>query len=276
MWRMRITSGVVEESKAEAILPSVQALSPRHGPNYLLYLSSRGGANGIWQLLPDGTVRELWPGTEGRVLGFSISPDGAQVGFVAQKSGRTGLYLMNSDGTGVRPLGPSMEVRGAPSWSPDGKSIVVAVDQGAGPRVAQISIADGSAVPMVSEYSINPVWSPDGSFLVYGGAQVGPRFPLKAVNADGKPHPLPDLILDLGAGRFAFMGPSLLVFLKGEIFDKNLWVKDLNTGIERQLTNFNRDLVINEDFDVSINGQEIYFSRMKQNSNITVIDLPPR
>jgi Tol biopolymer transport system component len=183
---------------------------------------------------------------------------------------------MNNDGTGARALGASMEVRGSPSWSPDGKSIAIAVDQGNGPRVSRVSVDDGSAVSMVPEYSINPAWSPDGSFLVYGGAQVGTRFPLKAITAEGKPYSLPQLILDLGAGGFSFASPSSLVFLKGGIFDKNLWIKDLKTGAERQLTNFSRELVINEDFNVSPDGQEIVFSRQKQNSNITLIDLPPR
>src|SRR5262249_41359839 len=179
----------------------------------------------------------------GRVLAFAISPDAARIAFVVQRNGRTNLYLMDSDGTGSRTLASAMDVRGAPSWSPDGKSIAIAVDQGAGPRVAAVSIADGSAVPIVPEYSMNPVWSPDGTFLVYASAQVGTKFPLKAATPEGKPYPLPELILDLGAAHFSFASPSSLVFLKGELFDKNLWLKDLKTGAERRLTNFSRDLV---------------------------------
>jgi len=272
---MKITDGVVEEAKIEPLLQTVQALSPRHGKDSLLYLSSRGGANGIWQLHPDGSVRELWPGSDGRVLAFAISPDRTRIASVVQKNGRTNLYIMNDDATGSRVLAPSFEVRGAPSWAPDGTSIAIAVDEGGGPRVAKISV-NGEASPLVSEYSINPAWSPDGSFLVYAGAQIGTRFPVKAVTADGKPYPLPELILDMGAGHFSFASPSSLVFLKDQIFDKNLWMKDLKTGQERRLTNLSRELVINEDFNVSPDGQEIVFSRRKQNSNITLIDLPPR
>jgi serine/threonine protein kinase/Tol biopolymer transport system component len=275
LWRIKITDDVVEEAKAEPLLQTVQALSPRHGKDYLLYLSSRGGANGIWQLQPDGSVKELWPGSDGRVLAFAISPDSKRIASVVQKNGRTNLYLMNDDATGSRVLAPSIEVRGAPSWAPDGNSIAIAVDQGGGPRVSRISV-DGSVSPMVSEYSINPAWATDGSFLVYAGAQVGTRFPVKAVTVDGKPYPLPELILDMGAGHFSFASSSSLVFLKGEIFDKNLWMKDLKTGHERRLTNLSRELLINEDFNVSPDGQEIVFSRQKQNSNITLIDLPPR
>src|SRR5450631_176408 len=36
---------------------------------------------------------------------------------------------------------------------------------------------------MVSEYSTDPVWSPDGRFLVYSGADVGTTFPLLALSA---------------------------------------------------------------------------------------------
>jgi hypothetical protein len=62
-----------------------------------------------------------------------------------------------------------------------------------------------------SEYSIDPVWSPDGRFLVYSGADVGTTFPLRAA-ADGRPYPLPSVLLTRGARRVAFFrDPQALV-----------------------------------------------------------------
>jgi Tol biopolymer transport system component len=40
---------------------------------------------------------------------------------------------------------------------------------------------------------MNPVWSPDGQFLVYAGVEVGTRFSFKAATADGKPHRTPEI-----------------------------------------------------------------------------------
>src|SRR2546426_7517757 len=101
IWRVPISAGIVEESGAKRILlPAVRGLSPRIGPNYMLYLSSKGGDDGIWKMA-NGTAVELWSGSLGRVLaGPAISPDGRRIAFTAPKSGRNKLYYMNSDGTG--------------------------------------------------------------------------------------------------------------------------------------------------------------------------------
>ena len=52
---------------------------------------------------------------------------------------------------------------------------------------------------------------------------------------------------------------------------KNFWVIDLESGRERQLTNFGRNFVIG-DFDVSADGREIVFDREQDNSDIVLID----
>ena len=60
--------------------------------------------------------------------------------------------------------------------------------------------------------------------------------------------------------------------LRGEIEHKNLWLVDLETGTERQLTNFGRDFVA-RDFDVSPDGREIVLDRVHDNSDIVLVDL---
>ena len=69
----------------------------------------------------------------------------------------------------------------------------MAADQGTGARLFKIPL-NGPPIRMVEEQSVNPVWSPDGRFLIYSGAEVGTTFPLKAVTAEGKPRSLPELI----------------------------------------------------------------------------------
>jgi len=50
---------------------------------------------------------------------------------------QNGLYMMNADGSDMRRLAASLDVRDAPSWSPDGKFIAVAADEGDGSRLVQ-------------------------------------------------------------------------------------------------------------------------------------------
>jgi Tol biopolymer transport system component len=68
-------------------------------------------------------------------------------------------------------------------------------------------------------------------------------------------------------------GGRSLVFLRGEIQHKNLWLVDLKTGAERQLTNLAPDLDI-RDFDISPDGLEVVFERMQERSDIALLDLP--
>jgi Tol biopolymer transport system component len=152
---------------------------------------------------------------------------------------------------------------------------VAANDNGV-PRLFNVSLDGRSLAPLVSEYSIDPAWAPDGHFLVYSGPDIGTTFPVKAVTADASPYPLPNLTLTRGARRVCFLpGRRALVVLRGEIEHKNFWLIDLETGTERQLTNFGRDFVV-RDFDVSPDGREIVLDRVQENSDIVLLDLPAR
>jgi Tol biopolymer transport system component len=275
LWQVPISDRAAEESAARRVaLPTMRGLSPRVGPGYLLYLSSKGGGDGIWKFA-DGMAVELWGGSHGRVLeGAALSPDGRRVAFTAQKGGRNRLYVMDENGTGVVELATSLNVRGAPAWPPSGEWVTVAADRGGRAGLFNVPLGGGEPVQLVAEQAANPVWSPDGRFLVYSGVEVGTTFPLKAVTADGRPHGMPELVLSRGANRFSFLpGRPVLVVLKGEVWHKNFWSVDLSTGRERQLTDFGREFLIT-DFDISPDGKEIIFSRLKENANVVLIDLP--
>ena len=206
----------------------------------------------------------------------AIAPDGQRLAFLVQRRGRTQLYVMNADGSGARRIAEELDVRGAPAWSPDGQWLAVAANRDGEPQLFKIPVGGGTPVPLVKEYSIDPIWAPSGQFLVYSGADVGTTFSVKAVNADGTPHALPNLILTRGARRLAFLGgDDALVILKGDISHKEFWVVDLKTGRERQLTNLGREFAIG-DFDVSADGREIIFDRAREESDIVVFDLPDR
>jgi dipeptidyl aminopeptidase/acylaminoacyl peptidase len=96
----------------------------------------------------------------------------------------------------------------------------------------------------------------------------------KAVTAGAAPHPLPALTLTRGARHLEFL-PSgrLLVFLRGEIQHKNLWLINLDTGAERQLTSFAPEFDI-RDFDVSRDGREVVVERVQERSDVVLLDLP--
>ena len=176
-------------------------------------------------------------------------------------------------GAAVRTLAVSREVRGAPAWSPDGDAITVALDTGSEPRVHTLGIDGPSAEPLVDGYSINPLWSSDGRLLVYADADTGPEFPLKAVGGDGSQVDLPEIRLPRGSRRAVFVpGRRALIVLRGEMRHTNFWHVDLDTGEQRQLTDFGPEFTI-RDFDVSADGREIVFDRRREDSDLALIEL---
>ena len=169
---------------------------------------------------------------------------------------------------------------GAPVWSPDGQSIVTAANQGGGPCLFRISLDTRKAVRILDDYALDPAWAPQGEFLVYSGMDPGTTFPVKAVTASGQPYTIPELTLSrggalgvtqVGARRLRFLpGQATLVVLRGDIEHKDLWARDLVTGNWRQLTNFGRDVVI-DDFDVSADGSVVVVERVEERSDVVVI-----
>ena len=246
--------------------------SPRLGPDYLLYVASPGGREGIWKLA-NGASRELWSTTRSTIVGGpSIAPDARQIAFVVADGERTSLFVMDSDGTHARAVSDSLALRGNPAWAPDGKSIVSAVVQGGEPRLMKIPVEGGAPLVLVSEYSLDPTWSPDGQFLLYSGPDVGTTFAVRAVAADGRPYPLPALILSRGARRVVFWRDTRsVVVLRGDVSRKSFWLVNLQTGAERQLGDLASGPAIG-DFDVSRSGDEIVFDRVEKNSQIALIE----
>ena len=247
-------------------------LSPRLGPNYLLYVASTGGRQGIWKLTNEAS-RELWSTPHSTIVaGPSIAPDGRQIAFDVADGEKVSLFVMDSDGTHARAITHSLALRGNLAWAPDGKSIVSAVVQGGEPRLTKIPLDGGTPLVLVSEYSLDPTWSPDGEFLLYSGPDVGTTFAVRAVAADGRPYPLPALILSRGARRVVFWRDTRsVVVLRGDVSRKNFWLIDLQTGAERPLAELAPEAAIG-DFDVSRGGDEIVFDRVERSSEIALIE----
>jgi Tol biopolymer transport system component len=275
LWRLRIDDSPREVSApAQISLTTSTGFSPRLGPNYLLYVSATGTGESIWKLA-DGTATELWNGQGARVFGGpAIAPDGRNIAFSVRQHGQTLLYVMQSDGTNVRIVADSLDLQGAPAWAPDGQSITSAADDHGVPHLFRVPVNGRPPTPFVREYSVDPAWAPDGRFVVYSGPDIGTTFSVKAVTAEAAPHPLPALTLTRGARHLAFLpGGRALLLLRGEIQHKDLWLIDLETGAQRQLTNLTPDFDI-RDFDISPDGREVVLERVQERSDVVLLDLP--
>ncbi|MFZ0292822.1 MAG: hypothetical protein WAL52_04410 [Candidatus Sulfotelmatobacter sp.] len=273
LWRLRLADSPVEISPNSRI-PLTTGFSPRLGPDYLLYVSATGATESIWKFANE-TSTELWNSPGAQVIGGpAISPDGRAIAFSVRQNGRTLLYVMHADGTNPRILTDSLDLQGAPAWAPDGQSITSAANDHGVPHLLRVPVGGGSAASFIGEYSVDPAWAPDGRFIVYSGPDIGTTFSMKAATAEGAPHPLPPLTLTRGARHVAFLPDGrALIYLRGEIQHKNLWLIDLQTGAERQLTNLPPDFDI-RDFDISRDGREVVLERVQGHSDVVLLDLP--
>jgi len=280
LWTAPISDRPVDDSALSRLkLETVRAASPRYGPDFLLYLSSRGGPEGLWKY-KNGVETELWNGSDGTVSAApAISADGTRIAFVVRSGEHASLYLMSSDGTDAHRLAEALDVRDAPSWSPDGRWVAVTVRQGGSNPLFKVPVDGGAPVRLVDGMLFNPVWSPDGRVILYSDASVGGAWVwLRAVTPEGKPIPLPGNLPSMGytGNRYRFLpdGKSL-VMMQGLLWKQNFVMLDLATGNLRPLTNL-RPEVRMQSFDVSPDGKQIVFDRYRQNSDVVLIDLPPR
>jgi Tol biopolymer transport system component len=278
LWRLRIADSAKDSpasvSAPARISPTTGAgFSPRLGPNYLLYMAATGTTESVWKLV-NGTGTELWSGPGAQIIGGpAITPDGQSIAFSVRQHGQALLYVMQADGTNARIVTDALDLEGDPAWAPDGRSITSAANDHGVPHLFRVSLDGRPPAGFVKEYSVDPAWSRDSRFLVYSGPDIGTTFPVKAVTAEAAAAPLPALTLTRGARHLVFLaGRRGLVFLKGEIRHKDLWLIDLETGAERQLTNLPSDFDI-RDFDISPDGREVVLERVQEHSDVVLLDL---
>jgi Tol biopolymer transport system component len=277
LWRVAVSDSPAAVSNAERIpLKTATGFSPRLGHDYLLYVANSGtGSDSIWKFA-DGVATELWTAPGAQIFGGpAIAPDGRQVAFSVRLNRQALLYVMQADGTKARIVADGLALQGAPAWAPDGRSITSAVADRGTPHLFRVPVDGRTPSSFVEQYSIDPAWAPDGEFVVYSGPDVGTTFSVKAVTTNAVAHPLPTLTLTRGARHVTFLSGRRLVLLRGEIQHKDLWLIDLETGAERQLTNVAPDFEI-RDFDISPDGREVVLERVQENSDIVLLDLPKR
>jgi Tol biopolymer transport system component len=275
LWRLRIAdSPTTVSTPARISLTTSTGSSPRLGPDYLLYVSATSTSESIWKVA-NGTGTELWHGVGARIIGApAIAPDGHSIAFSVRQNEKTFLYVVQADGTNARLVTDSLDLQGSPSWAPDGQSITSAADDHGVPHLFRVPLDSGRPALFVAEYAVDPAWAPDGHFVVYSGPDIGTTFSVKAVTPEAAAHALPNMTLTRGARHLAFVnGGRALVFLRGEIKHKNLWLIDLQSGAERQLTNLTPDFDISA-FDISPDGREVVLERVQEQADVALLDLP--
>jgi len=97
------------------------------------------------------------------------------IAFVSDRAGIPQVYLMNSDGTNVRPITNEQDGACQPDWSPDGQKIVfvspckIRDDSYPGSSLYIINIDGTGKTPLPTTLGgdFEPAWSPDGKRIAF-------------------------------------------------------------------------------------------------------------
>jgi Tol biopolymer transport system component len=274
LWSVPILSALAEEGDVKPFaVPTARALAPRFGGLSLFYLSSLGTGDGLWRLR-DGQVAEIWKGADGALFETpAVSPDG-RVAIVLRRNGKPQLHVLSADGAELQPIAEGIDVQGTSCWSPDGKWIVTGGNNATGPGLFKIPLEGGPAVRVVAGPALNPVWSPDGSLIVYAGTNVRTFAPLLAVHPDGTSVELPHISLRRLGERVRFMPDGKgLIYMQGLLASQDFWLLDLASMKSRPLTRLQTRATMRT-FDITSDGKQIVFDRLRENSQVVMIDLP--
>lgn len=177
LWRIPVTGGPpVWLGYEGAYRPSV--VGDR------MVVEKRTGRVGLWRVelaAGDGLAPSRWLESTRTAIEPAVSPDGARVAFVSERSGSYELWVADADGgepTRLTSFGaPAPAWRPSvshPRWSPDGRSIVVAA-QRSDFDLYLVPAAGGVARRITSDPGddLAPCWSDDGRALVFVSSRGG-------------------------------------------------------------------------------------------------------
>ena len=287
---IRVDRPATESEVVPVRTQTERALAPRYARHatspLLFYLSGRGTGDRLWRFAT--TAVEITKGAEGHLIETPApAPGGNRVALVVKESGQRRLAVMNQDGQGSQILASSIDILGTPDWSPDGRWIAAGGRNAEGPGLFGIPVDGGEPRRLVSAVATDPVWSPDGDFIVYTGLFSGGTAtarqagaPLKAVRPDGTKYDLP-LVSGTGGSPedlrvspdgYRFLSQTRLVY-RPRPEELDFWLFDLVTGERRQITRLSNKGNV-RGFDITPDGKQIVFDRIRQNSDIVLIDLP--
>jgi imidazolonepropionase-like amidohydrolase/Tol biopolymer transport system component len=189
-----------------------------------------------------------------------FSPDGRRIAFVTDRGGGDNIWIMNADGSGkVALTKEDFRLLNQPSWSPDGqyiaakKHFTTGRSLGTG-EVWLYHVAGGGGVKLVAKPNDvyqkelgEPIFAPDGKAIYYTkNVTPGPIFEY-AQDSNGDVFDIERYDIATGETTTAVSGlggsvrptPSpdgkRIAFVRRDSGQTSLWVKDIASGVERQI-----------------------------------------
>jgi hypothetical protein len=232
---MPVDVGLPDQALATAT-PRTVTRSATPDAGSIVYVSRRDGDPDIYGMNPDGSVQQQLLETRTTESDPKWSPDGLQIAFSAVVAGRSGVYIMNADGSDVRavpliPLWYEYEV------SPDGREIVFAQQFNNGYEIVRAN-DDGTnrrRLTSNTHHDGSPTWSPDGTTIAFVSAQGG-NYDIYVMNADGSN--VRRLTTEEGSDSFPTWSPdgTQIAFASNRDGNYDIYVMNADGSNVRRLT----------------------------------------
>jgi len=216
------------------------------------------------------------------------SPDGKQIVFVSNISGRNNLWLVAAESGWPTQLTVSDQRQSAPAWSPDGKWIAYQSDYDGDEQwdVYIVSPKTGQVVNLTNTREIaemGPNWSPDSRYLAY---MVKPKTS-SAVEIDvydmvmrKVQHITSDTPKDKrNTGPVWSKDGKTIVYTQSQAkgTDSNIFIADVATAKSSLLTEHSGEHLYSAD-DLSPDGKKLLITSNAENGyqNVGLVDIPTK
>jgi dipeptidyl aminopeptidase/acylaminoacyl peptidase len=212
------------------------------------------------------------------------SPDGRQILYSGNATGRINLWIMNSDGTGAHQLLHSDDAQSGAIWSKDGQSVVYQQDRGGDEIYDLYTVPAAGGTPQaltqtdqISE--TNPHFSPDGKWLAFQhkekqGSSVNlsimdwSTHQVRLLTHEKDPKRSWDIVTWSPDGKTLYAN-------RGDLHeDTSVWSVDVATGNARELTPHKGNVLIGTS-SLSPDGKTLLIGSNEKNGygNVALLEL---
>lgn len=202
----------------------------------IVYASNESGNYDIWVASAEGGGRKQLTVDALTDHSPAVSPDGARVAFISDRTGQQRIWVMDIDGRNQTPLSPG-DVRDRPRWSPDGRWLVYTTTDSA---LWKIAAAGGEPVRLTQVDARTPAVSPDGRLVSFEhwDSETTHRSLMVVPLEGGEAAKVSDVApAGLWASQWTPDGGALR-FVDDRDGAANIWQQPLAGGEPRRLTDF--------------------------------------